>query len=159
MARRATPKPTITTAAGDRSASTTTGAKRRSSTRSAGRTVGALRSDASARDLFKLRDEVARATAVLGNGGVAHVVGVSKSQPSRWRTGAEEPSPASAERIVDLDHVLAQLARLWSDERLMNDWLMSHNAHLGATPADVLRLRGAAPVLEAIRAEAAGAFA
>ena len=44
-------------------------------------------------------------------------------------------------------------------EKLLAEiWLASHNAHLGARPMDVLRLRGAGAVVRAIDAEAQGAY-
>ena len=38
-------------------------------------------------------------------------------------------------------------------------WLTSFNAHLGAVPVDVLRTRGALPVVAAIEVEAQEAYA
>ena len=45
----------------------------------------------------------------------------------------------------------ARLLEIYPHE-LAELWLESHNAHLGARPIDVLQLRGAAPVIEAIDA-------
>lgn len=96
---------------------------------------------------------------ILGNQRTADLLKVSKSQPSRWRSGQEAPGPAAARRLVDLDHVLARLALVW-DESLLADWLTTPNGFLdGATPVDVIEHRGTAEVIEAIDAEAAGAFA
>lgn len=90
---------------------------------------------------------------------VARLLDVSASQPSRWRQGKEQPSQVVAQRLLDLDHVVARLALLW-DESLIEPWLVSPNAHLsGATPIDVLRAAGARDVLDAIDAELQGAFA
>lgn len=89
---------------------------------------------------------------------VADLLGVSPSQPSRWRSGQETPGPDAARLLVDLDHVLATLLQVWVPE-VATDWLQSPNAHLdGARPIDVLRLRGSAEVVVAARAEAAGAY-
>jgi hypothetical protein len=61
--------------------------------------------------------------------------------------------------LVDLDHIIARLQLIW-DEEVIGDWLEGTNAFLdGARPIDVLRLNGSVPVLEAIEAEAAGAYA
>lgn len=96
---------------------------------------------------------------ILGNQGTADLLKVSKSQPSRWRTGAEAPSPAVARRLVDLDYVLGRLVLVW-DESLAADWMRTPNGFLdGATPLEVMEARGAAEVVEAIDAEAAGAYA
>lgn len=90
---------------------------------------------------------------------VAALLGVSPSQPSRWRSGQETPGPGAARLLVDLDHVLATLLQVWVPEVATN-WLQSPNAHLdGARPIDVLRVRGSAEVVAAARAEAAGAYA
>lgn len=89
----------------------------------------------------------------------AQLLGVSKSQPSRWRTGVEQPSPAKARELIDLDHVLARALLLWPPDVAV-DWLTGSNSYLdGARPIDVLRVRGSADVLEALDAAASGAFA
>lgn len=102
---------------------------------------------------------VARVVEALGNNVVADLLGVSRSQPSRWRSGQERLSPENRKRISDLDHVLDRLLlELHSDQAGL--WLTGPNPHLGgARPVDVLELRGAAAVLPAIDALASGAFA
>jgi uncharacterized protein (DUF2384 family) len=61
--------------------------------------------------------------------------------------------------LVDLDHVVARLTLVW-DTSLVGQWLLSPNAHLeGSRPIDVLATRGSSEVVDAIEAEAAGAFA
>jgi Uncharacterized conserved protein len=109
--------------------------------------------------MFGADATVQRLVAVLGNNALARILGVSVSQPSRWRSGKEMISPVNRRRLSDLDHVLDRLLlELWPDQA--GDWLSNPNAHLGgAVPIDVLVLRGAAPVLEAIDALASGAFA
>lgn len=100
---------------------------------------------------------------VLKMGGVtdlAEVLDVSKSQPSRWRTGAESPSPEKERALLDLDHVVARAELLWGDADVAHDWLFSSNAYLGgARPVDVVRLRGSAEVIEALDEAMAGAYA
>ncbi|MBI4728169.1 MAG: DUF2384 domain-containing protein [Acidobacteria bacterium] len=83
---------------------------------------------------------------------------MSRSQPSRWRAGREGLGPESHRRVLDLDYVVARLLQLYPREQ-DEIWLTSHNAHLGARPVDVLRLRGAESVVAAIDAEAEGAYA
>lgn len=96
---------------------------------------------------------------VLGNRRAAALLGVAESQPSRWRNAIEVPGPRVAPMLVDLDHIIARLQLIW-DEEVIGDWLEGANAFLdGARPIDVLRLNGSGPVLEAIEAEAAGAYA
>lgn len=102
---------------------------------------------------------VARVIDALGNNVVADLLRVSRSQPSRWRSGQERLSPENRKRISDLDHVLDRLLlELYPDQA--GAWLTGPNPHLGgARPVDMLGLRGAAAVLPAIEALAAGAFA
>jgi hypothetical protein len=94
----------------------------------------------------------------LGNNGLANLMGVSRSQPSRWRSGKEGIGVENQRRLIDLDYVFGRLGQLYT-ARQAEIWLTSHNAHLGARPVDVLRLRGVLPVIAAIEAEAEGAFA
>jgi Protein of unknown function (DUF2384) len=93
---------------------------------------------------------------VLGAARLAEVVGVNRSQPSRWITGEERPGPIAAPVLIDLEHVIARARLVWG-ETAAATWLGSANSYLdGARPIDVLRLSGAAPVLEALDAETWG---
>lgn len=90
---------------------------------------------------------------------VGELLGVAPSQPSRWARGEAVPGPESARLLADLDHVIAVAEQVW-DPSLVAGWLLSNNPHLGdARPIDVARACGSAPVVDALRAEAAGAFA
>jgi hypothetical protein len=96
---------------------------------------------------------------VLGSNRVAELLGVSRSQPSRWRSGAEGLAERNARAVLDLDHVVARLHQVWVPT-VAAMWLESPNAHLGgATPAEVLRRGGASEVIRAIDAEASGSYA
>jgi hypothetical protein len=100
-----------------------------------------------------------RVVRVLGNRRAAVLLGVAESQPSRWRKALEVPSSQVAPMLVDLDHIVARLQLIWDDD-VIGDWLEGSNAFLdGVRPIDVLRVNGSGPVLEAIEAEAAGAYA
>jgi uncharacterized protein (DUF2384 family) len=69
------------------------------------------------------------------------------------------PSGSHARVIADLDHVFAVALQVWS-ESVARDWMSAPNAHLdGARPIDVVRARGSGEVVDALRAEAAGAYA
>lgn len=132
--------------------------KRRSvalSLTSAGRIT--VRADAAT--VFSPAATVERLVAVLGNNALARILGVSISQPSRWRTGKEQISPENRRKLTDLDHVLERLLlEVYPDQA--EDWLSSPNAHLGGgIPLNVLMLYGPAAVLEAIEALAGGAYA
>lgn len=119
----------------------------------------AIRVSPSAEAGYAASGPVTRVIDALGNNVVAELLGVTRSQPSRWRSGQERLSPESRKRISDLDHVLDRLLlELYPDQA--GRWLTGPNPHLGgARPIDVLELRGAAAVLPAIDALAAGAFA
>lgn len=114
-----------------------------------------------ARDSGWLAQERARfLIARLGSAAaVAKALGVPVSEPARWADGTELADAATALRLLGLDHVVASALLLWPAPVAI-DWLQSPNAHLaGARPLDVLALRGAGAVTDAIDAELAGAFA
>ncbi|HEX5723091.1 MAG TPA: hypothetical protein VFZ06_10140 [Acidimicrobiia bacterium] len=114
--------------------------------------------DSGAAALYEDRGLVERVISVLGSNTVARLLGVSRSQPSRWRSGEEQMSPLNRARLSDLDHVLNRLLQvLWPEEA--GAWLIAVNPHLGGRPVDVLALRGSGPVIEAIDALAQGAYA
>jgi hypothetical protein len=96
---------------------------------------------------------------LLGNNRVADLLGVSRSQPSRWRRGAEGIAAHNQRALLDLDYAIVRLHQIWVPE-VAAIWLESPNAHLGgATPLQVLRDRGAGALIAAIDAEADGAYA
>ena len=97
--------------------------------------------------------------AVGGVNELARTLGVSASQPSRWRSGKEVPSPAVASRLLDLDHVLALAVQTWHPD-VVRDWMTTNNGFLGgARPLDVLLQRGAPEVIDALKATISGAYA
>jgi uncharacterized protein (DUF2384 family) len=90
---------------------------------------------------------------------LAQILGVSPSQPSRWRTGKEVPSPEVASRLLELDYVMAFALQAWHPSVAMS-WMDGSNGFLGgARPIDVLRVRGAAEVVDALKATLSGAIA
>jgi hypothetical protein len=104
-------------------------------------------------------ERAARLVGVLGNKGVAQLLNVSESQPSRWKSGEEVPNSRSAPLLVDLDHVVGRLLLIW-DSSVILDWLTGPNGFLeGARPIDVIATRGTTEVVEAVEAEAAGGYA
>jgi hypothetical protein len=127
----------------------------RASTWSAGAAAGATPDQAS---VVPLRDRLEGLVEGLGNNRVAELLEVSRSQPSRWRRQQEGIGPENQRRVLDLDYVMSRLLQLYPKEQA-HIWLQSHNSHLGARPLDVLRSRGAGPVVDAIDAEAEGAYA
>lgn len=90
---------------------------------------------------------------------VAELLEVSRSQPGKWRTGAESPSPAASALLIDLDHVIARATLLWP-AAVAKRWLVGTEPLLGgARPIDVLRLRGSREVIDALDAVTSGAYA
>ena len=95
----------------------------------------------------------------FGGAGLAAIVGVNRSQTSRWVKGEERPGPGAAPLLIDLEHVLARARLVWGEEAART-WLESANVYLdGGRPIDVLQLSGPAPVLEALDAETWGGAA
>lgn len=90
---------------------------------------------------------------------LAKTLGVSPSQPSRWKSGQEVPSPDVAAKLLDLDHVVALAVQTWHPVIVM-EWMSSANGFLeGARPLDVLLQRGSAEVIDALKATLSGAYA
>ena len=52
-----------------------------------------------------LQPKIIRLIDTYGVSGLASLLNVSKSQPSRWRAGKVRPSFESTKRIIDLDYV------------------------------------------------------
>lgn len=95
----------------------------------------------------------------LTNALIAQAVGVARSQPTRWLSNEETPSPQSQARLADLYNVAAQFQMVWP-AAMLPQWFESANAHLaGRKPIEVFRLEGGAPLLQALRADGAGAYA
>ncbi len=123
------------------------------------RDLATIRVSQDALKLFQSTGAVQRVVTALGNNVVADILGVSRSQPSRWKSGSERIGAENRKRISDLDHILDRLLLELHPEQA-GAWLSGSNASLGgARPIDVLELRGPAAVLGAIDALAVGAFA
>lgn len=90
---------------------------------------------------------------------LAKTLGVSPSQPSRWKSGQEVPGPDVAAKLLDLDHVVALAVQTWRPAIAM-EWMTTANGFLeGAQPIDVLLQRGSAEVIDALKATLSGAYA
>ena len=102
----------------------------------------------------------ATVAAALGSKAMlASFLSVSASQPTQWIKGVESPNPENARTIVDIDHVIARAGLLWTPS-VVSAWLVGANAFLdGARPIDVVKTRGAEPVIDALDQELAGAYA
>jgi uncharacterized protein (DUF2384 family) len=89
---------------------------------------------------------------------LADLLGVSRSQITRWLRGAGI-DPANAERIDLLELVWANLLRLYDREAALS-WLFGINPVLGERrPIDLIRAGRAEELMRAIRAERSDAFA
>ena len=89
---------------------------------------------------------------------VADLLGVSRSQITRWLKGAGI-DPHNAERIDLLEMVWANLLRLYEPEAARS-WLFGLNPQLAdRRPIDLVRAGRAEELLRAIRAERAESFA
>jgi Antitoxin Xre/MbcA/ParS C-terminal toxin-binding domain len=75
-----------------------------------------------------------------------------------WASGEVSPDPESSRYIIDIDHVLSRLLMLFRPE-VAQIWITSPHAQLsGARPIDVVKIRGAAEVLEIIDGLFQGTF-
>lgn len=98
--------------------------------------------------------------AAAGNGALlAELIGVKPSQVTRWKQGAQVPSPESARTIMDFAYIVAR-AEATMHERVVPIWLDSPNQFLrGSTPRECIKLGRIAEVIGAIDAEGEGAYA
>lgn len=89
---------------------------------------------------------------------LADMLGVSRSQVTRWLRGAGI-DPLNAEKVELLELVWSNLLRLYDREAAL-EWLVGINPHLGdRRPIDVVRAGRIEELMRAIRAERAGSFA
>jgi uncharacterized protein (DUF2384 family) len=89
---------------------------------------------------------------------LADLLGVSRSQVTRWLRGAGI-DPLNAEKVELLELVWSNLLRLYDRETAL-EWLVGVNPHLGdRRPIDVVRAGRIDDLMRAIRAERAGSFA
>jgi hypothetical protein len=88
-----------------------------------------------------------------GQSETARVLGVAKSQPSRWMAGTDRPGPVAERAVLALDYVIQRLRGHLTTEQIRL-WLTSAEPLLaGARPIDVIAARGALvaePAVEAI---------
>lgn len=104
-----------------------------------------------------IEDRVGRLIDVYGVNGLATLIGVSASQPTRWRQQREQPSETATRRLLGLDYLTSRLAGVFT-ARQAQAWLRSHNPYLaGSTPAQVFASFDVAAVEPAISAVEVGA--
>jgi uncharacterized protein (DUF2384 family) len=89
---------------------------------------------------------------------LADMLGVSRSQVTRWLRGAGI-DPLNAERVDLLELVWSSLLRLYNKEAALS-WLFGINPRLGdRRPIDLVRAGRAEELMRAIRAERSDSFA
>ncbi len=107
-----------------------------------------------------LRVKIAAAVRALGSKTrLAEYLGVARSQPGKWLSGAERPNSDARRMIKDLEYVWD---RLTDDqpENVARIWLNSPNSFLDRTaPLTWLARRGPNEVIGAFDAHEAGSFA
>jgi uncharacterized protein (DUF2384 family) len=90
---------------------------------------------------------------------VAKLLGVDRSLIARWIRKSRDISAAMRSRILETHDVLTRVHQVFNPT-LAARWLIGHEPLLGgARPIDVLGIRGAAPVIDALDAIASGGFA
>ena len=90
---------------------------------------------------------------------VARLLGVDRSLVTRWLRDKREISATMAGRILEAHDVLTRVHQVFN-ATIAARWLIGHEPLLGgARPIDVMGIRGAAPVIDALDAIASGGFA
>ena len=102
-----------------------------------------------------------RLVRAYGSNAVAEMLGVDKAMISRWtrKVKPEPVSPTMAGRIIDVHDVINRALQVFQPQ-VAADWLAGSEPLLdGARPIDVLKNRGAIPVIQALEGRAAGVYA
>ena len=101
---------------------------------------------------------LSRLVQAYGHIPLSRTLGVDTAVLKRWTRGTEI-GPAMSRRILDLHTVLVHAFQLFPPD-VATHWLVGHEPFLNdARPIDVLAVRGAGPLIEALDAIAAGAYA
>jgi uncharacterized protein (DUF2384 family) len=90
---------------------------------------------------------------------IARLLGVDRSTVNHWVQGEREISPVMRGRILEVHDVLTRVHQVFNPT-LAARWLIGHEPLLGgARPIDVMGMRGAAPVIDALDAISSGGYA
>jgi uncharacterized protein (DUF2384 family) len=107
-------------------------------------------------DLVPLLTRLVKA---FGGSTVAALLGVNRSMVTRWRNGRSDISEEMGRRIIDLHDVLTRVFQVFRPRTAVM-WLVGSEPFFnGARPLDVLVIRGAAPIIEALSGIEAGSYA
>jgi uncharacterized protein (DUF2384 family) len=116
-----------------------------------------LRKDARSAGYGNAREALRRLVKLLGNNQAGALIGVAKSQPSRWLRG-EPISNDNERRILDLDYVIGRALRVIHADKV-GAWLTYQVPALGwARPIDVLVTEGPEAVVRALDVVEEGAL-
>jgi putative toxin-antitoxin system antitoxin component (TIGR02293 family) len=100
-----------------------------------------------------------RLDAAFGTSAVAKLLDVGSGTVTNWKKGRHTISPEYAQRVIELHDVLVRALQIFQPQIAM-DWLVGAEPFLdGARPIDVLVSRGAAPLIDALAAIEATAYA
>src|SRR4051812_44206959 len=103
---------------------------------------GPIRLRPAAAKLAAVQPLLERIVDALGTNKAAAILGVDRSQVSRWMSGAQLPGAEMSRRIVDFHDVLTRILRVYEREGA-EMWLTGSEPLLGgARPIDVLALEG-----------------
>lgn len=93
-----------------------------------------------------------------GQSAVARILGVHRSQISRW-LGGDDPDPTNRARLGALEFILARLSQTFNPSTARK-WLTGTNAHLGnRRPIDFVIRNRVAEVIAAIEQDDLGSYA
>jgi uncharacterized protein (DUF2384 family) len=115
-----------------------------------------VRNVAALRDVLPLLERLSKA---LGSNAVARFVGVHPITVTRWRNGRWPLCAEMTRRVIDLHDVFNRALQVFRPEHAVK-WFVGSEPFLnGARPIDLLALRGAAPLIEALSGIEAGGIA
>lgn len=90
---------------------------------------------------------------------VSRLLGVDRSAVTHWIQDNREISATMRARILEVHDVLTRVHQVFNPT-LAARWLVGHEPFLGgARPIDVMGVRGAAPVIDALDAISSGGYA
>ncbi len=108
--------------------------------------------------LTEVRPLLERMVTAYSPATAAGILGVDKSAVSHWLSGKRTISSPMRARIIEAHDILSRVHQVFNPT-LAARWLVGHEPFLGgARPIDVLGLRGATPVIDALDAIACGGY-
>lgn len=109
--------------------------------------------------LSDVRPLLARLVNAYGVRALATLLDVSPGAVANWKSGHRNMSTEMTKRVIDLHDVLNRALQVFPPDTAAR-WLVGNEPFLDyRRPIDVLVLRGVAPVIEALEAVDAGAYA